>query len=217
MAGFRLSLPRFFDLWSRTYDDPIVQRLFYRPEQDAVLRGLERLEPESILDVGCGTGQLSRRIADALPDARVVGCDFSAGMLQRAARRNPDLALVRADALRLPFADASFDAIVTTEAFHWFPEQSAVCREFARLLTPGGRVFASLINVPCRALGDATRVGSRLAGQPLSWPTRRAMRSLLGDAGFSVDEQRSIARIPPSLLFPTVLTVATRRGVRPLE
>jgi ubiquinone/menaquinone biosynthesis C-methylase UbiE len=199
-----------FDIWSRTYDDPVVQRLFYRPEQDAVLRGLQQLQPDSVLDVGCGTGQLTGRIGQRLPGARVVGCDLSQGMLRRAARRRTGLALVRSDALALPFADASFAAIVTTEAFHWFADQSAACREFARVLTPGGCVFASLINAPCGSLSQATRIGSRVTGQPLRWPTRAAMRGLLADAGLSIEDQRPIRRVPPSFLFPTVLTVASR-------
>ena len=86
------------------------------------------------------------------------------------------------------------------------------CREFARVLAPEGRVFASLINVPCNSLSNATRRSSRLTGQPLRWPTRAAMRELLSDAGLSIQEQRPIRRIPPSWLFPTVLTVAARTG-----
>jgi ubiquinone/menaquinone biosynthesis C-methylase UbiE len=200
----------FFDVWSRNYDNPVVQRLFYRPEQDAILRALQRLEPRSVLDVGCGTGQLTRRIKRILPGARVVGCDFSQGMLRRAARRARGLSLVRSDALALPFSDASFEAIVTTEAFHWFPNQATACQEFARVLAPSGRVFASLINVPCDSLSAATRRSSAWSGQPLRWPTRSAMRGLLSDAGLSIQEQTRIPRIPPSWLFPTVLTVASR-------
>jgi ubiquinone/menaquinone biosynthesis C-methylase UbiE len=204
--------PLFFDLWSRNYDNPVVQRLFYRPEQDAVLRALQRIRPGSVLDVGCGTGQLTRRIKRLLPDTRVVGCDFSPGMLRRAARRGDEFALVRSDALALPFSGESFDAIVTTEAFPWFPDQPAACREFARVLTPGGFVFASLINVPCDSFSNATHRGSRITGQPLHWPTRSGMRSLLSNAGLSVKKQRPIRRVPPSWFFPTVLTVASRSG-----
>ena len=83
-------------------------------------------------------------------------------------------------------------------------------REIARVLEPGGRLFASLINVPCRALSEATRIGSRLQAQPLRWPTREGMRDLLADAGLDVEDQRRIRRLPPSILFPTVLTSATR-------
>jgi ubiquinone/menaquinone biosynthesis C-methylase UbiE len=60
-----------------------VQRLTYRPEHDAVLRGLRRAAHRRVLDVGCGTGLLAAQIRNELPGAEVVGCDFSCGMLAR--------------------------------------------------------------------------------------------------------------------------------------
>src|SRR5262249_49790073 len=69
----------FFDAWSLFYDLPLVQRLTYRPVHDAVVRVLHHHEPGKLLDLGCGTGLLTRRIRHALPDASVVGCDFSYG------------------------------------------------------------------------------------------------------------------------------------------
>lgn len=202
----------FFDVWSRVYDAPWVQRLTYRAEQDAVLRELRRSAPGAVLDVGCGTGLLTGRIRRELGRARTVGCDFSAGMLRRAARSHPALSLVRGDALRLPFADGSFDAVVSTEAFHWFPDQEASLREFFRVLTPKGRMLVALVNPPAEWLSRATRLGSRLLGEPLLWPTRGRMRRTAEAVGFRVEEQRTIFRLPAPLILPCVLTVAERPG-----
>ncbi|MEM9174164.1 MAG: class I SAM-dependent methyltransferase [Myxococcota bacterium] len=203
------SRPFLFDLWSRVYDQPLVQRAFYRPEQDAVLRSILAQRPRAILDIGCGTGQLTERFARELPDSRVVGCDFSDGMLRRAkARTGPRW--VRAEASRLPFPDAAFDAVVTTEAFHWFPDQRAAAREIGRVLKPGGRLVASGIYALCPALARSSALGARLSGQSLRWPTRSSMRTLLEAAGLDVIHQRPIPRLPPSLLFPTILTKAAR-------
>ena len=203
---------RLFDQWSRFYDAPLVQRLTYRPEHDAVLRVLRRVEHRRVLDVGCGTGLLSARIGRELPQAEVVGCDFSSGMLQRAAERAPERGWVRADALRLPFGDASFDALVSTEAFHWFPDQGAALVEFFRVVAPKGRLLLSLVNPPFEALSRITRLGSRLGGQPLYWPTRARMRQQVEAAGFRVEAQRHVFRVPAGLILPSVLTVALRPG-----
>ena len=199
-----------FDVWSMFYDAPLVQWLTYRPEQDAVLRALRNGRHERLLDVGCGTGLLSARIRRELPGCCVVGCDFSRGMLQRAAAKRPGVAWVRGDALRLPFADTSFDVLVSTEAFHWFPDQPAALTEFLRVLAPGGRLLVSLINPPVAALSRLTRAGSALLGEPLYWPTRSRMRRQVEAAGFRVEAQRRVFRVPAGLVLPSVLTEAVR-------
>jgi ubiquinone/menaquinone biosynthesis C-methylase UbiE len=127
-----------FDAWSRFYDLEWVQRAVYRPEQKAVLAALRDERVRLVLDLGCGTGQLAHRLRLTNAHARVVGCDFSAGMLRAARARDRRVAWVQGDALHLPFARAAFDAVVSTQAFHWFPDQAAALQEIARVLRPGG-------------------------------------------------------------------------------
>ena len=176
------------------------------------MRELRSSAPRRLLDVGCGTGLLTSRIARELSPERIVGCDFSHGMLRGAAGRSPRLPWVRGNALRLPFREQSFDAVVSTEAFHWFPDQDAALAEFFRVLAPKGRVLVALINPGAEWLSGAARLGSRLIGEPANWPTRARMRRRAEAAGFSVDLQRSVFRLPAPLLLPCVLTAATRPG-----
>ena len=203
---------RFFDLWSRFYDAPVVQRLTYRPVQDAVMRELRRSPRGRVLDIGCGTGLLTSRIGDELPARSVVGCDFSRGMLRQAAEKHAGLPWVRGNALRLPFAAASFGAIVSTESFHWFPDPEAALAEFQRVLEPNGRLLVAFVNPPAEWLSRAARMASRLIGEPAHWPTRAQMRRRTEAAGLRVVEQRTVFRLPAPLLLPCVLTVATRPG-----
>jgi ubiquinone/menaquinone biosynthesis C-methylase UbiE len=200
----------FFDLWSNVYDAPGVQRLTYRPVQDAVVRALREDPPRRILDVGCGTGKLAHRLARDLPGSRVVGCDFSRGMLAHARSRDAALRLARADAQRLPFADGCFDAIVSTEAFHWFPDPDAALAGFHRVLAPRGRLLVAFVNPPLELLSRAARSVSVWLGEPLRWPTPAALRRQFEAAGFQVESQRRIFRMPTPVLFPSVLTQAVR-------
>jgi ubiquinone/menaquinone biosynthesis C-methylase UbiE len=200
----------FFDLWSMFYDLPLVQRLTYRPVQDAVVTALRVTAPGRVIDVGCGTGLLTARLVHELPAATVVGCDFSHGMLVQARARAEAVAWVQGDAQRLPFRDASADAIVSTEAFHWFPDQRRALDEFFRVLVPGGRLLVALVNTPNEAVRTLVRMGSRIVGQPFDWPTRDEMRALCESAGFRVDGQRRVFRIPAGLTLPPVLTLAVR-------
>lgn len=199
-----------FDAWSLVYDAPAVQRLTYRPGQDAVVRALRERPPRRVLDVGCGTGQLAARLHRALPKAEVVGCDFSRGMLRHARSRDPAVGWLQGDAQRLPLRGGHFDALVSTEAFHWFPDAAAALAEFHRVLAPGGRLLVALVNPPLEALSTLSRVGSRWLGEPFSWPTQARMRRSVERAGFRVDAQRRIFRLPAPFLFPTVLTEAHR-------
>jgi demethylmenaquinone methyltransferase/2-methoxy-6-polyprenyl-1,4-benzoquinol methylase len=88
-----------------------------------------------VVDVACGTGDLCRTLAEA--GHRATGIDFSAGMLRVARTEAP---LVRADAMRLPFADATFDGLTCGFALRNFAALAPVLAECARVVRPGGRI-----------------------------------------------------------------------------
>ena len=199
----------FFDIWSRVYDLPPVQAAIYHPVHDGVLGELRAHPARRILDVGCGTGDLTARLRAELTTELVAGCDFSAGMLEQAAARTRAVRWLQGDATRLPFKDASFEAVVSTEAFHWFPDPNAALREFNRVLSPGGRLLVALVNVRVPATSRLAHVGSRALGQPAHWPTRVEMADRVRQAGFTVERQKRIFRLG-GLILPTVLTVATK-------
>ncbi len=202
--------PRLFDVWSLVYDQRWFQRLTFGPIHNAVLSTLRRFEPPRVLDVGCGTGRLASRIGRELRETRVVGCDFSRGMLERAAALSQEVRWVRGNALHLPFRASSFDAIVSTEAFHWFPDQSAALAEFFRVLAPGGRFLLSVMSPVSEHLSRALRMGSRMLAEPIDWPTRRRLQAQVKAAGFRVEMQKRVYRLPMGLTLPPYLTVAVR-------
>jgi demethylmenaquinone methyltransferase/2-methoxy-6-polyprenyl-1,4-benzoquinol methylase len=90
---------------------------------------------DRVLDLACGTGDLCRTLSQA--GAQPVGVDFSAGMLHAARTTAP---LLRADASRLPFPDATFDALTSGFALRNFAALPAVFAECARVLRPGARI-----------------------------------------------------------------------------
>lgn len=94
----------------------------------------------AILDVACGAGAFLKDIAGAFPRARLTGVDLSPAYLEEAARQAPKAALAQANAERLPFADASQDAVTCVYLFHELPPRvrPVVAAEIARVLKPGG-------------------------------------------------------------------------------
>jgi ubiquinone/menaquinone biosynthesis C-methylase UbiE len=99
-----------------------------------------------VLEVGCGPGHLAIRLA-ADHRLSVVGLDLDPAMIERAltnARRSgvdPEPEFVVADVAALPFADASFDLVVSTLSMHHWDDPAAGLAEIARVLVPGGRAL----------------------------------------------------------------------------
>ena len=124
------------------------------------LRVLEKLRPvpgERILDLGCGSGRLTDRLADILGEGVVVGLDLSHAMLSEASARlarrgrpagphrlgdrGVRIQLVRADGALLPFADV-FDAVFSAATFHWVQDHDMLFASVHRALAAGGRLVA---------------------------------------------------------------------------
>lgn len=105
---------------------------------------LELLAPkpgERILDVGCGTGQLTAQIAHSA--AQAVGLDSSESMLAEARRNYPELTFVLGDAAGFVFSER-FDAVFSNAALHWVKDAEGAVSSIARALRPGGRFVAEL-------------------------------------------------------------------------
>jgi demethylmenaquinone methyltransferase/2-methoxy-6-polyprenyl-1,4-benzoquinol methylase len=174
----------------------------------AVARALDLRPGQRVLDLAAGTATSSAVLAKS--GATVVGCDFSLGMLRQGRGKGVDL--VAGDALRLPFADASFDAV--TISFGLRNVASAVdgLRELRRVTKPGGRLVVCEFSHPTwkpfrtvyveylmKALpAVATKVSSDpaayvyLAESIRAWPDQSALAAVLAEAGWGGVEWRDL-------------------------
>jgi demethylmenaquinone methyltransferase / 2-methoxy-6-polyprenyl-1,4-benzoquinol methylase len=172
-----------------------LDRRWRRETAAAVVRPGDR-----VLDVCCGTGDLALAAAEA--GGEVTGLDFSEAMLVRARRKEPALEWVSGDALALPFADDSFEAVTIGFGLRNLADAERGLAEMRRVLSPGGRVAILEITRPRGILrpfyrfwfdgviplaGKVLPGGSAYSYLPASvrrFPDPEGLAKLMDDAGF---------------------------------
>ncbi len=136
-----------FDQTSDRYEDHAAL------EQEVGVRLLERtnfqrLAPERIMDLGCGTGRVSEALKRAFRKAQVIGMDSSGAMLAKLRDRSGMLRPLRpvcSDYHALPFAENSADMVLSNLAIHWSAEPMEVFAEIRRVLKPDGMLLFSTL------------------------------------------------------------------------
>jgi len=167
-----------------------------------VRQSVDATSGDIVLDIAAGTGTSSEPFADA--GVNVVPADFSLGMLRVGNRRRPDLAFTAADALRLPFAADSFDAVTMSFGLRNVVGTSEALAEFLRVTKPGGSLVICEFSHPrnkvfrtiyskylMRSLPSIARTVSSnpesyvyLAESIQAWPDQAGMASLITRAGW---------------------------------
>jgi len=182
-----------------------------------VVDWLAPIAGERILDLGCGDGQLSKRIAAT--GAMVIGLDSSPQMASAARALGIDATV--GDAEALPFESSSFDAVFSNAALHWVRNHDAMLSGVKRLLKPSGRFvaeFGGFGNIA--AIRVAMRTAIERFGHDGSkddvnyYPTPEAYTRRLEQHGFAVERMALIPRptpLPASGMSGWIKTF--RRGV----
>jgi demethylmenaquinone methyltransferase/2-methoxy-6-polyprenyl-1,4-benzoquinol methylase len=176
----------------------------------AVFNAVASRRGDLVLDLAAGTGTSSHPFVDA--GATVVPTDFSLGMLRVGKRAHPGLDLLAGDALRLPFADAAFDAVTISFGLRNVSDVDAALSEMARVTRPGGRLVVCEFSHPTwapfrtvyteylmKALpGVARRVSSNpdayvyLAESIRAWPDQAGLAQRLAAAGWTAVGWRNL-------------------------
>ena len=172
-----------------------------------------QLEPgESLLDVGCGTGVLLDALSISVPNAKLSGADPSPEMLGMARKRLGERVLLeQSHAESLPFSEASFDVVVSTNAFHYFRNPLGALEEMARVLRPTGRlVITDWCDdyVACRMCDLWLRLFNRAHFQTYG---EKQFRHLLEQAGFAAVR---VDRYKINWLWGLMTAVAQKRATQ---
>jgi ubiquinone/menaquinone biosynthesis C-methylase UbiE len=139
-----------YDAWhQKIFDAEPSHRDDLSPWYKIVLEYLGEIRGKRVLEVACGRGGFSQQLASR--GATVCGADFSGAALQIAKGRDhgaqqPGASFVQADAQQLPYADASFDIVISCETIEHLPDPQAGISEFSRVCRPGGLLYLTTPN-----------------------------------------------------------------------
>lgn len=194
---------------------------------------------QRVLDVACGTGAVTRLLAERVGQTgRVVGLDVNAGMLAaaRAATTTASIEWKEGNATAMPLPDAAFDAVVCQQGLQFFPDKLAALKEMRRVLSPGGRlalaVWRGIEQAPgFRVLQEAlaSRIGPEKAAlPPFSLGDGQAIRALVSATGFRdvrVRAEVKLTRFPSAEHFvrsiivgaPTMVGALAEQGAGVLD
>jgi malonyl-CoA O-methyltransferase len=195
---------RHFSSHAEEYDRYAVVQKKVVAELLELLRGCEKIGGP-VLEVGCGTGTLSRQLADLLPGLPLTVSDIAHGMTRHAALTVPGVAAVDADAEDLPFRDAGFGLVLSSSVYQWVNDLPRAFAEGARVLVPGGRfAFALFGEGTLHELRESHRLALAEAGvsrpsHAQDFPSGKVVRSALVAAGFeevSVSSAYEVERHP---------------------
>lgn len=183
-----LRTPSFAEIYERV----LVPAIFSHWAQEIIERARPIGPSDRVLDLGCGTGIVARSIRERLGGgARISGADANAEMIAMAKSLAPEIDWHEANAMKLPFDDASFELVVCQQMLQFVPEPAVALREIRRVLVPGGRfvlatwrarheqpLYDVLGQIAERHLGRANEKRFLLGDDA-------ALRALLAETGFS--------------------------------
>lgn len=175
---------------------------------------VELLDPqpgELILDLGCGTGELTNQISQS--GAEVLGIDSSEALVVRAQHQFPGLTFYRQDATQLPDIER-YDAVFSNAVLHWIEDQPTISAAMCRALKPGGRLVVEfggkgnvqLIRDALRGVLQQQSYEQAACAELWYFPSVGEYTTLLERHGFEVQWAQHYAR-------PTVLADA-RNGIK---
>ena len=198
----RRAVAQAFDRASASYDAAAALQERVRNELLARLTEL-KLTPQTILDLGAGTGHATRALKRQYPRALVVAADIAPGMLVRARAQSRWLRRferVRADAYSLPFRDGACDLIYSSLMLQWCDDLDVVFSEIARVLKPGGvLLFSTFGPGTLSELRDAWSASGAAGNHVNHFFDPHALGSALMQAGLAepvLDVDRIVTRYP---------------------
>lgn len=128
-----------FSKRAAVYDEQFEGRLSKNVYQ-LVTENVKLKQGDKVLDVGCGTGTILKRLND-ICNIEGFGIDMEEKMIEQAKKKCPQMNIQKNDCSNTPFADETFDSVIACMAFHHFYAQTTFAKEVSRILKKGGKCY----------------------------------------------------------------------------
>lgn len=192
-----------FDQVAKNYDRTNDLLSFYQSRiwRRAVRKAINPLASQRILDVAAGTGTSSKALL--VPGGEVVAADFSKGMIEQGKKQHPELTFVYADAMKLPFQAAEFDAVTISFGLRNVQKYQTALQEFHRVLKPGGKLVVCefskvsgplgfiykfylrfVLPIVARIFSSNPEAYTYLSQSIEAWPSQKELEQNIREAGF---------------------------------
>ncbi len=192
-----------FDQVAKNYDRTNDLLSFYQSRiwRRAVRKAVNPLSGHRILDVAAGTGTSSKALL--VPGGEVVAADFSKGMIEQGKKQHPELTFVYADAMKLPFQAAEFDAVTISFGLRNVQKYQTALQEFHRVLKPGGKLVVCefskvsgplgliykfylrfVLPIVARIFSSNPEAYTYLSQSIEAWPSQKELEQNIREAGF---------------------------------
>lgn len=132
------------DYYDRGIKNNFWQRIWHKRRFAQVVKVLDGIAPEKILDIGCHEGTISEVLAQKFPQAQVFGIDISAGAIEYAKKARPQIQFQVAQAEELPFEDNSFGLVACFDLLEHLPNPQKALLETRRVLKNGGELVLTI-------------------------------------------------------------------------
>ncbi|HJQ06032.1 MAG TPA: demethylmenaquinone methyltransferase [Nocardioides sp.] len=204
---------RMFDAVARRYDitNDVLSFGQDRRWRREVLAAVDPSYGDRVLDLAAGTGTSSQPFVDA--GATVIPCDFSVGMLKVGKQQFPALPFTAGDGTRLPFKDATFDAVTISFGLRNIVDPVAGLAEMRRVTRPGGRLVVCEFSHPtfgpwrtvymeylmkalpavAQAVSSSPDAYVYLAESIRAWPDQQGLADLIATAGWTRPEWKNLS------------------------
>ena len=167
---------------------------YWKRDYRYIVDAVKTTAPDSLIDIGCGTGAFLQFISEKIPDIRLYGLDLSEGMIREVnSRMGTSATVYQGDSEHMPLSDGQFDFVTCNMSIHHYPQAQLAVNEMFRILKAGGTVCINDMDCVAPIRWVANKIFPHLKSGDVKMYCRQEIEGMLKYAGFESIHYRKIS------------------------